>query len=304
VHSYRVYPLSRPAYLHLPVDTSSHPLLNSSRAVFRDILRNEGPTRLAALYRGLTPNLVGNSSGWALYFLWYKEAQDLIRSYRGYTSSQALTSVDFFAAATASGVLSAILTNPIWVVKTRMLSTSGSQPGAYPGMIHGLASIWRTEGPRGLFHGLTPTLVGVSHGSLYFLAYEKLKLWRRQSKKSAELSNADTLIASSLSKVFAGVITYPHQLVRARMQTYDPSSSTPVRGLGVIGTVRSVWIHEGFTGFYKGMFPNLLRVIPSTCVTFLVYENVRWRLPRMFGDEDPSTKIDISRNTQQKRGTI
>lgn len=287
-----------------PVDTSSHPLLNSSRAVFRDILRNEGPTRLAALYRGLTPNLIGNSAGWGLYFLWYKEAQDVIRSYRGYTSNQALTSVDYFAAASASGFLSAVLTNPIWVVKTRMLSTSGSQPGAYPSMIHGLASIWRTEGARGFFHGLTPTLVGVSHGSLYFLAYEKLKAWRRLSKRSGDLTNVDTLITSSLSKVFAGVLTYPHQLVRARMQTYDPSSPTPVRGIGVMGTIRSVWVHEGFTGFYKGMFPNLLRVVPSTCVTFLVYENVRWRLPKMFGGEEPSAKINVGGNTQQKKGTL
>ena len=286
------------------VDTSAHPLLNSSRAVFRDILRNEGPTRLAALYRGLTPNLVGNSAGWALYFLWYRQAQDLIRGYRGYTPTQPLTSVDYLAASGAAGFFSAVLTNPIWVVKTRMLTTSATQSGAYPGLFSGLRSIYRTEGVRGFFHGLTPTLVGVSHGSLYFLAYEKLKLWRRNSKKSTELSNVDTLAAASLSKVFAGVLTYPHQLVRARMQTYDPSSPTPVRGLGLMGTVKSVWVNEGVTGFYKGMFPNLLRVVPSTCVTFLVYENVRWSLPRVFGGADPVTNVDVPRSRKQKTGTL
>src|SRR5882757_11048262 len=104
------------------VDTSSHPLLNSSRAVLRDILRNEGPTRIGALYRGLTPNLVGNSAGWGLYFLWYREAQDLIRNARGYGPGHQLTSVDYLTASSLSGLLSAIITNPIWVVKTRMLS--------------------------------------------------------------------------------------------------------------------------------------------------------------------------------------
>lgn len=267
-------------------------------------MRNEGPTRLAALYRGLTPNLVGNSAGWGLYFLWYRQTQDAIRSYRGYTPTQPLTSVDYLAASGTAGFLSAVLTNPIWVVKTRMLTTTATQSGAYRGLVSGLRSIYRVEGARGFFHGLTPTLFGVSHGSLYFMAYEKLKLWRRQSKRSSELSNVDTLATASLSKVFAGSITYPHQLVRARMQTYDPSLTVPVRGLGLIGTVKAVWIHEGLIGFYKGMVPNLLRVVPSTCVTFLVYENVRWSLPRMFGGTDPTAQVDISRNPQEKRTTI
>jgi solute carrier family 25 (mitochondrial folate transporter), member 32 len=288
----------------LSVDTSSHPLLNSSRAVFRDILRNEGPTRIAALYRGLTPNLVGNSAGWGLYFLWYRQAQDFIRNYRGYTATQPLSGIDYLFASAASGFLSAILTNPIWVVKTRMLTTSATQSGAYPGMVSGLSAIYRTEGFRGFFHGLTPTLAGVSHGSLYFLAYEKLKLWRKRSKKSNELSNVDTLLTSSLSKVFAGVMTYPHQVVRARLQTYDPGAPSPVRGAGVMNTIKSIWVNEGLVGFYKGMFPNLLRVIPSTCVTFLVYENVRWSLPRAFGGDDPNSNVDISGNGRQKKGTL
>ena len=185
-----------------------------------------------------------------------------------------------------------------------MLTTTATQSGAYRGLVSGLRAIYRVEGFRGFFHGLTPTLFGVSHGSLYFLAYEKLKLWRRQSKKSSELSNLDTLATASLSKVFAGSITYPHQLVRARMQTYDPSLAVPVRGLGLVGTVKSVWVNEGPIGFYKGMVPNLLRVVPSTCVTFLVYENVRWSLPRMFGGIDPTTELDVSDNGQRKKGTL
>ncbi len=88
------------------------------------------------------------------------------------------------------------------------------------------------------------------------------------------------------------------------MQTYDPSAVMPVRGLGLINTVKSVWVNEGLIGFYKGMVPNLLRVVPSTCVTFLVYENVRWSLPRMFGGTDPTTETDVSSNSRQKEGTL
>jgi len=37
--------------------------------VLRRIVRDEGS--YAALYRGLMPNMIGNSVSWALYFLWY-----------------------------------------------------------------------------------------------------------------------------------------------------------------------------------------------------------------------------------------
>lgn len=33
--------------------------------------------------------------------------------------------------------------------------------------------------------------------------------------------------------------------------------------------------HEGFSGFYKGLFPNLLKVIPSASITYMVYETMK-----------------------------
>jgi solute carrier family 25 (mitochondrial folate transporter), member 32 len=134
-------------------------------------------------------------------------------------------------------------------------------------------------------------LFGVSHGALYFVAYEKLKSWRRSSKPGEPLSNADTVLASSLSKTFAGTITYPHQLVRARLQMYDPTATVHVRGPGLMTLIKQIWRNEGVLGYYKGLFPNLLRVVPSTCVTFLIYENTRWALPRIFGNSEDESVL-------------
>lgn len=152
-------------------------------------------------------------------------------------------------------------------------------------MLSGFRSIWRTEGYRGYFHGLVPALFGVSHGALYFLAYENLKIWYREKRQHQQLSNVDTAVASALSKVFAGTITYPSQVVRSRLQRYDPSAKVVTPGPGLVRVTLGLWRNEGITGFYKGLVPNLARVVPSTCVTFLVYENTRWALPRLFNDE-------------------
>ncbi|KAF9822755.1 hypothetical protein SFRURICE_019445 [Spodoptera frugiperda] len=33
-------------------------------------------------------------------------------------------------------------------------------------------------------------------------------------------------------------------------------------------------LHEGWRGFYKGLKPSIVRVLPATMITFLTYENV------------------------------
>lgn len=230
------------------------------------------------------PNMIGNSVSWALYFMWYGNIKDLVRAARhSSTGSYQLRSSDYFLASGISGILTAIFTNPIWVIKTRMLSTARNAPGAYTSIAQGTTSLYRSEGIRGFYRGLLPSLFGVSHGAIQFMAYEQLKnrwaLHRTGGKEG--LTNLDYLQLSAVSKMFAGSITYPYQVVRARLQTYD----APKRYNGAWDVVRKVFAREGIPGFYKGLAPNLVRVLPSTCVTFLVYENVKFYLPRTMAEE-------------------
>ncbi|KAL1980578.1 hypothetical protein VTN96DRAFT_3946 [Rasamsonia emersonii] len=272
----------------LQVDRVSPSRLGSSFRVIREIYRTEGG--ITAFYRGLTPNLVGNSTSWAVYFLFYGKIKDTIRNTRTF-DKDGLGASEYFLASGAAGLLTAILTNPIWVIKTRMLSTGSRTPGAYPSFVSGARQILTSEGVAGFYRGLVPALFGVSHGAFQFMAYEQLKAyrskstWARNAPASAtpgggadrELGNLDLLIISSLSKVFAGCITYPYQVLRTRLQAYDAA----LVYRGVWDATRKIWHNEGVGGFYKGLGPNLLRVLPNTWVTFLVYENTRRYLPKL-----------------------
>ncbi|KAI9368012.1 mitochondrial carrier domain-containing protein [Aspergillus egyptiacus] len=271
----------------LQVDRTSPSRVGSSLRIVRQILHNEGG--FAAFYRGLTPNLIGNSSSWALYFLLYGDIKHMIGHSRlggrpdGVQLQQQLTSSDYFIASGAAGALTSIMTNPIWVIKTRMLATGSKSPGAYTSFTTGAMQILRSEGIPGFYRGLVPSLFGVSHGALQFMAYEQLKLYRTRAflpsgpEKKRELRNLDYFVISTFSKVFAGSITYPYQVLRARLQTYD--AQIAYRGFrDAVVQIRST---EGFAGFYKGLGPNLFRVLPSTWVTFLVYENTRLYLPTL-----------------------
>ncbi|KAI9040888.1 putative mitochondrial folate carrier protein Flx1 [Aspergillus affinis] len=273
----------------LQVDRSSSSRLGGSLRVIRGIFHHEGG--ITAFYRGLTPNVVGNSTSWALYFLCYGNLKDLLRTSR-HSRGQELTSSDYFLASGTAGMLTSILTNPIWVIKTRMLSTGSRMPEAYTSFTSGAAQIYRSEGIGGFYRGLIPALFGVSHGALQFMAYEQLKLYRAtMSPGSAsgggdrptttqrrELGNLDLFVISSLSKICAGCVTYPYQVLRSRLQTYDAH----VVYRGVWDATVKIGSKEGIAGFYKGLGPNLIRVLPSTWVTFLVYENTRAYLPGLF----------------------
>ena len=87
-------------------------------------------------------------------------------------------------AASTAGIITLGLTNPIWVVKTRLILQFGRDPAAlktqdpnkvYKGMFDALKKITIHEGLPGLYKGFVPGIWGVSHGAIQFMTYEELK---------------------------------------------------------------------------------------------------------------------------------
>lgn len=50
------------------------------------------------------------------------------------------------------------------------------------------------------------------------------------------------------------------------------------RYTGMADAFRRTYRHEGMRGFYKGWLPNMLKVVPSASITYLVYEDMKIRL--------------------------
>ena len=77
------------------------PHFGSSFRIIQGIVRDEGS--LTAFYRGLSPNIIGNSISWALYFLWYDRLKNGLQVYHG--SKESLSYYDFFVASGAAGAI-------------------------------------------------------------------------------------------------------------------------------------------------------------------------------------------------------
>ncbi|KAK4204306.1 putative mitochondrial folate transporter/carrier [Triangularia verruculosa] len=247
---------------------------------------SSNPKPIASLYRGLTPNLIGNATSWASFFFFKNNVERGILYLKSPSSEKndeekpGLSPPDFFLASLAAGALTQIITNPIWVLKTRMVSSDAGTKGAYPHMWAGALHLFQTEGIKGFYRGLGVGMMAVSHGAVQFAVYDPLKKMysaRHKEREAGELSNEATVVLSTVAKLVAGGVTYPLQVLRSRLQGYEAEERF---GRGIGGVVRQLWREEGLRGFYRGVMPGVVRVLPATWVTFLVYENVRFYLPR------------------------
>ncbi|KAF5336943.1 hypothetical protein D9611_002885 [Ephemerocybe angulata] len=239
------------------------------------------------LYRGIGPNIAGNASSWGLYFLFYNM---LKKQASGGDITKSLTATEYLICSAEASAVTAVLTNPFWLVRVRMFATAADSPNAYRGLWDGLSTIVKQEGWKGLTRGTMLALVGVGNGALQFVAYEKMKTWgferkRRRAERAgipydqntAKLSNLSYSAMSISSKLIALSATYPYQVIRSRIQNNAPSQQQ-IQFPDIPTTIKKTWAHEGIKGFYRGLGTSLVRVLPGTCVTFVVYENLAWLL--------------------------
>ncbi|KJA20107.1 hypothetical protein HYPSUDRAFT_43459 [Hypholoma sublateritium FD-334 SS-4] len=264
----------------------------------RDVFKQNG---FRGFYRGLGPTILGYLPTWAIYFAVYDGIKTAfgeaptaftptMATERLYPAAQVKGyqpavrehpwSLHILSAMTA-GAASTICTNPLWVIKTRFMTQQRGEV-RYRHTLDAAVTIWRTEGVRAFYRGLVPSLLGILHVAVQFPLYEQLKIWFQRDSETP-ITGKTILLCSAISKMTASVATYPHEVIRTRLQTQrrpladDASSDGMIKRhprAGIVRTTQKLIAKEGWSGLYKGLSINLIRTVPNSAVTMLTYELV------------------------------
>ncbi|XP_073961784.1 replication in mitochondria 2 isoform X3 [Choristoneura fumiferana] len=220
--------------------------------------------------------------------------------------SQRDTAIHLLAGGVA-GTAGAVVTCPLEVVKTRLQSSKGvgAPPPPPPSsdnnaarskrvcskipkhqvqqcaragharttsrmsLIQCIRHIVQTEGPKALFKGLGPNIVGVAPSrAIYFCTYSQAKAILNQN--IAPDTPIVHLSAASAAGFVSCTMTNPIWFVKTRLQL-DGQNVTAVQ------CIKRIYTKMGIKGFYKGITASYMG-ISETVVHFVLYEGVKARL--------------------------
>lgn len=248
-------------------DTHSYPLITlSTRAqveskraqsstidAVRHIIKREG---IKGLYAGLESALFGISVTNFVYYYWYEWTRSAFEraAKKAGRASKKLTTAESMIAGALAGSATVLITNPIWVVNTRMTARkTGEAEEALPGApakkpkttLSTLMDLLREEGPKALFSGVLPALILVINPILQYTFFEQLK---NMVEKKRRITPTDAFYLGALGKLLATTITYPYITVKSRMHV--ASKDGPKESAN--GIFNRIIKEEGWSGLYKG----------------------------------------------------
>ena len=170
-----------------------------------------------------------------------------------------------------AGSATVLLTNPIWVVNTRMTarqnesdlpSTSNAEKEKSgrkraPSTLRTLISIIKEEGFMQLFAGVLPALVLVINPILQYTIFEQLKNVLERRKR---VTPRDSFYLGAFGKLMATSITYPYITVKSRMHVATKESPKETMS----SSLRRILREEGWSGLYGGEYAKTQSLIRST----------------------------------------
>ncbi|MED6173004.1 hypothetical protein PIB30_055338 [Stylosanthes scabra] len=269
------------------------------------VVKEEGWERL---YGGLMPSLVGTAASQGVYYYFYHifrnraEEAALTQKKIGISDGSVGMLSSLFIAA-LSGSLNVLLTNPIWVVVTRMQTQRKESNKTDPDMgllvvdgekslpppadkplpydtKHVIQEVYEEGGIGGFWNGVLPSLIMVCNPSIQFMLYETMliKMKRRpdgNKKGSNGVTAFEVFLLGALAKLGATVVTYPLLVLKSRLQAkQDKTGDIRHRYKGTWDAVIKMINYEGLYGFYKGIGTKIVQSVLAAAILFMMKEEL------------------------------
>lgn len=220
----------------------------------------------------------------AIKFGSYEFAKKFLAQLEGHGDTQNINPYSKFIAGGIGGMVSQLVVYPIDTLKFRMQceTVSGGLRGRKL-----IAATWKDMiakgGFRASYRGLTMGLMGMfPYAAIDLGTFEFLKkgvIRRNMRLMGPDATEADvqpgslsTGMIGACSGTVGASIVYPVNVIRTRLQAQGTVLHPPTYD-GITDVLQKTIKKEGIRGLFKGITPNLLKVVPAVSITYVVYEN-------------------------------
>jgi solute carrier family 25 phosphate transporter 23/24/25/41 len=176
-----------------------------------------------------------------------------------------------------AGIIASLCTYPLDIVKTLLTLQTEVSRGLWGETVH----IFNREGIKGLYRGLNMTLIGIAPFiGIKMATFDTLKEWYLPDRNDPKFP-VYNLYLGGIAGAVAATITYPADLIRKKLQmkAFDIVKDVPYDNISEC--CRYTYQKEGVAGFFRGMAPNILKVVPTIAIAFSCNE----QLKKWFGVE-------------------
>jgi solute carrier family 25, member 38 len=163
-----------------------------------------------------------------------------------------------------------IICQPISIIKVRIECPNYN---SYTGLFNGISKIYSSEGIRGFYIGLVPSIIkDVPYSTIGMGFYE------HYIKVMMNLTNLDrssaivTLVSGVCAGFTATIITHPFDVIKTRIQLARLNKNECSR---IYSIVRSIYSIDGLIGFQRGLAPRLARRVFSFPLVWTLYEQIK-----------------------------
>lgn len=264
-----VSPLEVVATVNMCTTGASRPLFVELRSLFA----TEG---VRGFFKGNAANCLKVAPTKGMQFVAFealKRVMFRLRDAEKEGADRPLEAWERFVAGGVAGMTAASLCYPLDVAKTLLTA----HPERFSGVLRTMMQVGSTQGVRGLYRGLSPTLVAMMpYAGLDFAIYEQLKLlYVKRKKKEANL--LILLFIGAFAGAVAQTACHPLDVVRKRLQLQG-IGGRPVEYRTMVDAAVGIVRKEGGGALFKGLQPMYVSAIPSAGVSYVVYERVKMLL--------------------------
>ncbi|XP_019383594.1 PREDICTED: mitochondrial folate transporter/carrier isoform X1 [Gavialis gangeticus] len=204
-------------------------------------------------------------------------------------------SYESLVAGLSGGVVSTLVLHPLDLVKIRFAVSDGLEfRPKYNGILHCLTTVWKQEGLRGLYQGVTPNMwgAGASWG-LYFFFYNAIKAYKKEEKLES-LSATEHLVSAAEAGVMTLCITNPIWVTKTRLVLQYEAGVNPSKRQykGMFDALAKIYKKEGIRGLYKGFVPGLFGTSHGA-LQFMAYEDLKTRYSK-YKNRPSDTKLNTA----------